>query len=222
MLQLLGIITYLVVLLQHNIGVIMDELTNKEPIRKAPFKFVDKETTITEDEKKIDVELEYTNKNLPEHINRELRNETLLSITGSDDWGYQMIFLTQMSRAFRGTLPEGAASMNNCIAELLALQQRDFIESKLCRKIIVLDVLLMNAARSAPNSKYICQTNCNTNTLAKLSRLQNETIEALTRYRRKGEQKVTVQHVNVSNGGQAVVTGQMSTGGGKEKNGKEQ
>ena len=112
--------------------------------------------------------------------------------------------------------------MNNCIAELLAMQPRDFIESKLCRKIIVLDVLLMDAARSLPNSKYINQTNCNTNTLAKLSRLQNETIEALTRYRRKGEQKVTVQHVNVSNGGQAVVTGQMSTGGGQEKNGKEQ
>lgn len=200
----------------------MDELTKNEHIRIAPFKFVDKEKTTTENEKRIDVAIEYTDKTLPEHLNRELLKETLLSITGCDDWNYQMMFLTQMSRVFQGTLEEGATSMNNCIAEMLALQPRDLIESKLCRKIIVLDVLLMDAARSIPNSKYINQANCNTNTLAKLSRLQNETIEALTRYRRKGEQKVTVQHVNVSNGGQAVVTGQMSTGGGQEKNGKEQ
>lgn len=39
----------------------------------------------------------------------------------------------------------------------------------------------------------------------KLLRLHNETLEAVSRYRRGGEQKVIVQHVNVNNGSQAIV-----------------
>jgi len=47
----------------------------------------------------------------------------------------------------------------------------------------------------------------------KLLRLHNETIETLSKYRRGGEQRVIVQHVNVNQGGQAVVCG-VSEGGG--------
>ena len=52
------------------------------------------------------------------------------------------------------------------------------------------------------------------NRTAKLSRLYNETLETLMRYRRKGEQKVVVQHVQVNDGGKAIVTGDFQTGGG--------
>jgi hypothetical protein len=63
------------------------------------------------------------------------------------------------------------------------------------------------------------------NRAIKLGRLYNETLEALNRYRRKGEQRVTVQHhhnqqVNVSDGGKAVVTGQMTGGGSGDKDKK--
>lgn len=51
----------------------------------------------------------------------------------------------------------------------------------------------------------------------KLLRLHNETIEALSKYRRGGEQKVVVQHVNVEGGSQAIVNnGSMIAGGGGE------
>jgi hypothetical protein len=53
----------------------------------------------------------------------------------------------------------------------------------------------------------------NINRATKLMRLHNETLEALNRHRRKGEQKVVVQHVNVNNGGQAVVAGEIAGGG---------
>jgi hypothetical protein len=39
----------------------------------------------------------------------------------------------------------------------------------------------------------------------KLLRLENETIEVLTRYRNRGAQKYVVQHVNVEGGGRAIV-----------------
>jgi hypothetical protein len=40
---------------------------------------------------------------------------------------------------------------------------------------------------------------------AKLVKAQASVVEALTLYRRKGEQKVVVEHLTVSDGGQAVV-----------------
>lgn len=51
------------------------------------------------------------------------------------------------------------------------------------------------------------------NRAVKLGRLFNEKLEALQRYLRKGEQRVLVQHVNVEQGGQAIV-GNVQTGGG--------
>lgn len=39
----------------------------------------------------------------------------------------------------------------------------------------------------------------------KLSRVYNEQMEALRRHRGKGQQKVTVKHVHVHEGGQAIV-----------------
>jgi hypothetical protein len=37
-------------------------------------------------------------------------------------------------------------------------------------------------------------------------------MDALTRYRRKGQQKMVVEHVTVANGGQAVI-GNLTSGG---------
>ncbi len=49
---------------------------------------------------------------------------------------------------------------------------------------------------------------------AKVSRTWTALLEALNRYRGKGQQKVTVEHVHVHNGGQAVVGTVETTGGG--------
>ena len=48
----------------------------------------------------------------------------------------------------------------------------------------------------------------------KLSRTYATLLEALNRHRGKGQQKVTVEHVHVYSGGQAVV-GAVGTGGGE-------
>jgi hypothetical protein len=48
----------------------------------------------------------------------------------------------------------------------------------------------------------------------KILDLHNKTLEALSRYRQRGEQKIVVQYVNVSDGGQAVVGQMVANGGG--------
>ena len=53
----------------------------------------------------------------------------------------------------------------------------------------------------------------NINRSTKLMRLYNETFETLNRYRRKGKQKIVVQHVNVNSGGQAIVGSEIKNQG---------
>ncbi|WP_188910941.1 hypothetical protein [Salinarimonas ramus] len=48
----------------------------------------------------------------------------------------------------------------------------------------------------------------------KAARTVGTLAESLTKYRTRGRQTVVVQHVNVGDGGQAVVAGEMSTRGG--------
>jgi hypothetical protein len=56
----------------------------------------------------------------------------------------------------------------------------------------------------------------------KLSRTFAQLLDALNRHRGKGQQKVTVEHVHIHAGGQAVVGLVESTaGGGRRKNGKQ-
>jgi hypothetical protein len=63
--------------------------------------------------------------------------------------------------------------------------------------------------------------NANLTHANRLSRAYASLLEAFNRHRGKGQQKVTVEHVNVHEGGQAIV-GNVQQGGGSEKKEKEQ
>ena len=55
----------------------------------------------------------------------------------------------------------------------------------------------------------------NVNRVTKLCRSYASLVEAFNKYRTKGQQKITVQHVNVNDGGQAVI-GDIKQGEGNE------
>ena len=59
---------------------------------------------------------------------------------------------------------------------------------------------------------FIDQTNLHYNGYTKLCRAYTGQMEALRKHRNGGKQTVTVQHVNVEDGGQAIV-GNVETGG---------
>lgn len=63
--------------------------------------------------------------------------------------------------------------------------------------------------------------NSNLSHAGRLSRTYANLLEALNRHRGKGQQKVTVEHVHVHEGGQAIV-GNIEQGGGSDKKSKEQ
>lgn len=96
------------------------------------------------------------------------------------------------------------------------MKPADEFEGMLISRILVLHNQAMHfMSIAAASGQAQALIDLNINRASKLMRLQNETQEVLNRYRRKGEQKVIVQHVNVNNGGQAAfVAGDLNRGGG--------
>lgn len=64
---------------------------------------------------------------------------------------------------------------------------------------------IMTCARRLATAETIPQQDSAERAFNKLARTFAAQMEALKRYRTGGEQKVTVQHVNVAEGGQAIV-----------------
>lgn len=95
---------------------------------------------------------------------------------------------------------------NDILTALNSFKPADEFEGMLITRLITLHFQSMAfISRTKSNDDLTIDLNINRST--KLMRLYNETLETLMRYRRKGEQKVTVQHVTIENGGKAVVGG---------------
>ncbi len=97
------------------------------------------------------------------------------------------------------------------------IQPRDSIEAALAVQMInVHGVTIEMMKRAMLEEQSVDGVSNNVNRVTKMSRLFIAQMEALQRYRSKGQQTIQVQHVNVENGGQAVV-GNVNTGGESEK-----
>ena len=77
-------------------------------------------------------------------------------------------------------------------------------------------VATMAFARKLNHVENIPQQDSAERAFNKLARTFAMQMEALKRYRTGGQQTVVVQHVTVSDGGQAIVGGTVTAGGGKK------
>jgi hypothetical protein len=106
---------------------------------------------------------------------------------------------------------------NIILSSLTALRPQDELEGMLITRMISLHFQSMKYLIMAGKEGQPAQgIDININRSTKLMRMFNESVEALNRYRRKGEQRVVVQHMQVNDGGKAIVSGTIeTTGGGK-------
>jgi hypothetical protein len=107
--------------------------------------------------------------------------------------------------------------LEGTIEALAAMNPADHIEGQLCARLLTLNNQINEFMRRSVECEYHDAIDRNVNRVAKLTRLYNETLESLNKYRRKGEQKVTVQHVHVNDGGKAIVAAEVTPGGGFDK-----
>ena len=112
-----------------------------------------------------------------------------------------------------GTKPLSETELNGTVAMLQETAPKDEIESMLIGQMIVTHSLVAIQARRLRGAENIPQLDANGTLLTKLQRTFVAQVEALQRYRSKGQQQVRVEHVHVHEGGRAIV-GTIRAGGG--------
>lgn len=107
-------------------------------------------------------------------------------------------------------------NFNTIFQSLADNAPKDSIEAKLSLQSTVLYAQGMRYIEKAENCDRIDHSEFYMKNAIKLLRLHNETIEAVNKHRRGSEQRIIVQHVQVNDGGQAVVGGVVNGGRGEK------
>jgi hypothetical protein len=132
---------------------------------------------------------------------------------GTPDKDLQNYLLTQVVQTFRGYVSaEGfnydrvGEFTNNAMALLNGIQPQDEIEGMLAAQMIAVHNMAMETLKRAMiTGQTVERTESNMNHATKMLRTFAAQMEALKRYRTGGQQKVIVEHVHVTAGGQAIV-----------------
>jgi len=107
-----------------------------------------------------------------------------------------------------------ALKVNASMAAILEIDPQDSTELMLATQMVTVHNVTMEMSRRALLSEQTEDgVNSCINRTTKLMRTYMAQMEALNKYRNKGKQKITVTHVNVADGGQAIV-GDVNQGGG--------
>jgi hypothetical protein len=107
-------------------------------------------------------------------------------------------------------------TLNFMLSLVKGVKPTDQVEAMLATQMAAVHVATMTLARRLANVENIPQQDSAERAFNKLARTFAAQVEALKRYRTGGEQKVTVQHVTVNEGGQAIV-GNVRPGGGRNR-----
>jgi hypothetical protein len=152
--------------------------------------------------------------------NPEALEPTLKQIGGSqsDDWNLVLAnqTLNTLWRAHSNDEFQERQS-GATLAALVGIDPRDELEGMIAAQLLAAHNAAMECHRRAmlENQSFEGRRE-NLNQANKLSRTWTTLLEALNRHRGKGQQKVTVEHVHVHQGGQAVV-GMVETPGGGDR-----
>jgi hypothetical protein len=129
----------------------------------------------------------------------------LMEALGTTDEDFLTGFLNQLL----GTTLQGGKineeAVNFMLSVIKGIKPRDQVEAMLAAQMAAVHVSTMTFARRLAHVDTIPQQDSAERAFNKLTRTYTSQMEALKRYRTGGEQKVTVQHVTVGEGGQAIV-----------------
>jgi hypothetical protein len=153
---------------------------------------------------------------IPDPADRSFKSELkMLAGSRSDDFNSQIV-----NQAFNAVWlghSDKNAQTNQFVAVSMALAgigPRDELEGMLAAQIVAVHAAAMECYRRAMLKDQTLEGRQeNLKQAVKLSRVYAELVLALDTHRGKGQQRVTVEHVHVHQGGQAIV-GAVQAGGG--------
>ncbi len=154
------------------------------------------------------------------------RKSALKHIGGSPSDHWNSLLASQAVQAlWLGNSDEEARDrqLNATLAALVGIGPKDELEGMMAGQLVAAHNAAMECYRRAMIGEQSFEGRReNLNQANKLSRTWATLLEALNRHRGKGQQKVTVEHVHVHSGGQAVVGVVEPTGGGDRPKSEEQ
>ena len=131
--------------------------------------------------------------------------EDMMRALGTDSAEFTDGVLRQLANAV--SLGGGAdeEAINFALAVIASIEPKDELETMLAMQMVAVHLATMTFTRRLAHVETIAQQDSAERALNRLMRTYVAQMEALKRYRTGGEQKVVVQHVNVNEGGQAIV-----------------
>ncbi len=131
--------------------------------------------------------------------------EDMMRALGTDSAEFTDGVLRQLANAV--SLGGGAdeEAINFALAVIAGIEPKDELETMLAMQMAAIHLATMTFTRRLAHVETLDQQHGSEGALNKLARTFAMQLEALKRYRTGGEQKVIVQHVNVNEGGQAIV-----------------
>ena len=147
-----------------------------------------------------------------EHENELAAAALTMADLGTMDPAFQSGLLTQIADIGSHRQKVDQGNSNFLLSVVRAVQPRDGMETLLAVQMGAIHAATMMLARRLNHVETIQQQDAAERALNKLARTYAMQMEALKRYRSKGEQRVIVERVTVNQGGQAIV-GTVTHGG---------
>ena len=141
-----------------------------------------------------------------------------MSAFGTSELDHAFLMLSGIVHAARHGSPKNSErEINRLLAAVSGIGATDETEGMLATQMVATHAAAITTLRLVKDSQTLLERDRHGSLAVKLLRAFAAQVEALQRYRGKGQQKVTVGHVRVHAGGQAIVGATTPGGRGKEK-----
>ena len=134
-----------------------------------------------------------------------IAREDMMRALGTDSQEFMDGVLRQLANAVSPGKDADEEAINFALAVIAGIEPKDELETMLAMQMVAIHLATMTFTRRLAHVETLDQQHGSERALNKLARTFAMQLEALKRYRTGGEQKVVVQHVNVNEGGQAIV-----------------
>ena len=131
--------------------------------------------------------------------------EDVMLVLGTSSQEFMDGVLRQLANAVSPGKDADEEAINFALAVIAGIEPKDELETMLAMQMVAIHLATMTFTRRLAHVETLDQQHGSERALNKLARTFAMQLEALKRYRTGGEQKVVVQHVNVNDGGQAIV-----------------
>jgi hypothetical protein len=140
-----------------------------------------------------------------DHPDVDTAYKLLENALGTSDLFFTHGMLTQLIAACQRGGKVSEFNVNFLLSVIKGIEPRDQLEAMLAAQMAVIQITLFENRKILQGIEYVAQRDDAAMTMSKLARTFMMQMDALKRYRSKGEQNVMVQNVTVSDGGQAIV-----------------